>query len=273
MTYDSNDPRFTAYALGELDQAECAAVEAVLAESPEGRQAVEEIRAAAWLLTLELRKEQGPGLGTEQIEAIEAMLVKPVKPAKNGRSRWPVLALAASLLLGMAAVSVSWLLFLKGKAHERERLVALANEAPVILADAEEAGAAEPTARAPLASSAPVVAARLAETPSAETSDGTSHSYALRTAPAEKSSSLASAAGPAPLGAPAPGPAPASPAAPLSAAGAAEAAPPAEGTRDFAQTKSSSARASSAAGLKPGSNMDSYRRSNANPAKPAINAP
>ena len=42
-----DDPRLTAYALGELDDAERSAIEVLLAESPESRQFVEDIRATA----------------------------------------------------------------------------------------------------------------------------------------------------------------------------------------------------------------------------------
>ncbi len=44
MTYDPNDPRLTAFVLGELDPEETAAVETMLGESADCRQAVEEIR-------------------------------------------------------------------------------------------------------------------------------------------------------------------------------------------------------------------------------------
>ncbi len=40
MTFDPNDPRLTAYVLGELDPAECTEIEAMLETSAEGRQAV-----------------------------------------------------------------------------------------------------------------------------------------------------------------------------------------------------------------------------------------
>ena len=40
-----DDPRLTAYALGELDASERSAIEVLLSESPESRQFVEDIRA------------------------------------------------------------------------------------------------------------------------------------------------------------------------------------------------------------------------------------
>lgn len=51
MNLTPDDPKLTAYALGELDATEGAAVEAALARSPECRRAVEEIRALGGELT------------------------------------------------------------------------------------------------------------------------------------------------------------------------------------------------------------------------------
>ncbi len=58
MTFDPNDPRLTAYVLGELDPAERSEFEAMLEDSAEGRQAVEEIRRTIGWLTEQLREEQ-----------------------------------------------------------------------------------------------------------------------------------------------------------------------------------------------------------------------
>jgi len=52
-----DDPRLTAYALGELDPAECAEIEALLPASPAARAAVDDIRAAAQTLTAALERE------------------------------------------------------------------------------------------------------------------------------------------------------------------------------------------------------------------------
>ena len=60
MPFDPDDPRLTAYALGELDAADRAEVEALLADSPEARRFVEEIRATARLLTEQLHQEPAP---------------------------------------------------------------------------------------------------------------------------------------------------------------------------------------------------------------------
>ena len=57
MTCDPNDPRLTAFVLGELDPAEHAAVETMLGESADCRQAVEEIRLTVGWLTSQLHDE------------------------------------------------------------------------------------------------------------------------------------------------------------------------------------------------------------------------
>jgi Ca-activated chloride channel family protein len=97
MPLDPTDPRLTAFALGELDEAERATVEAELADSAEGRQFVDEIRATARLLTEQLRQEPSPGLAPAQHEAIEGRLRR--KPNGVLRFGLPLLAVAASLLL------------------------------------------------------------------------------------------------------------------------------------------------------------------------------
>ena len=116
MTFDSNDPRLTAYALGELDDAERSALETQLSGCPESRKYVEDVRDMARLLTDSFQNEQAatPGLTADQRQAIEATLTLSSEPVPAPvvvgqatpaakRTRWvPLgfLALAASLLVG-----------------------------------------------------------------------------------------------------------------------------------------------------------------------------
>ena len=58
MTFDPNDPRLTAFVLGELDPDETAAVEAMLGESADCRQAIEEIRLTVGWLASQLHDER-----------------------------------------------------------------------------------------------------------------------------------------------------------------------------------------------------------------------
>src|SRR5438128_377285 len=104
MPFDPDDPRLTAYALGELAEAELTEFEVQLADDPTARQAVEEIRATAQLLTDHLRREPTPGLAPAHHLVIEHRL----------RRRLPwrialgtlVLATAAAVLLAVVGPQV-----------------------------------------------------------------------------------------------------------------------------------------------------------------------
>ena len=72
MNIDKNDPRITAYALGELEGSEQAEVEALVQQDAELTRLVEEIRATAQLLKQELADEPMVGLTPEQRELVEA---------------------------------------------------------------------------------------------------------------------------------------------------------------------------------------------------------
>ena len=96
MTLEKNDPRLTAYALGELDDAERREVEALLAGDDVARQAVEEIRHLAGMLTDELAAEPAPELTPEQRQGV---LVAPAtRPARYTRL-WAALTAAAAILI------------------------------------------------------------------------------------------------------------------------------------------------------------------------------
>jgi Ca-activated chloride channel family protein len=74
MKMTTDDPKLTAYALGELDPADRLEVEALLAESAEARQAVEDIRQTAAQLEHELKTEPCPRLSDVQRERLESEL-------------------------------------------------------------------------------------------------------------------------------------------------------------------------------------------------------
>jgi hypothetical protein len=76
QAFNIDDPRLTAYALGELDGREFAAdraeIEALLARSVEAQRLVEEVRAAGVELRAELSAEVSPGLGETRRAAVLA---------------------------------------------------------------------------------------------------------------------------------------------------------------------------------------------------------
>ena len=107
MTFDPDDPRLTAYALGELDPAEAAAVDALLADHDEARRFVDDVRETARLLSEHLRSEPAPGLTPAHREAIEVGLqptvAAPSRLAPVFRRHPLALFAAAAGLAGLAA--------------------------------------------------------------------------------------------------------------------------------------------------------------------------
>jgi len=71
MKIDPNDPRLTAYALGELDDNERAEIEALIKNDNDAQREVETIRRATSKVTEKLQSEPCPRLNPEQLAAIE----------------------------------------------------------------------------------------------------------------------------------------------------------------------------------------------------------
>lgn len=99
MSVEPNDPRLTAYALGELDADEAKDFEAELDD--DARAEIEAIQHTAALLERELATEEGPGLDSDRRERIEAEMAKkpaprPI-PIRTKKSRGWIWAVAAAL--------------------------------------------------------------------------------------------------------------------------------------------------------------------------------
>ncbi len=77
MTCDPNDPRLTAFVLGELDSAEHAAVETMLGESADCRQTVEEIRMTVGWLTSRLHDESDSHVQPAELNHRALMAIAP----------------------------------------------------------------------------------------------------------------------------------------------------------------------------------------------------
>ncbi len=106
MKIDKNDPRWTAYALGETkDEKERAELEQILQESEEIRQMVEEIRRTADLLNDGLKYDLPDGLTEAQRDRIESQ--------GTIRTSWiwsrPVWALSGAAVMIILALSV-WMI-------------------------------------------------------------------------------------------------------------------------------------------------------------------
>jgi Ca-activated chloride channel family protein len=109
MNLDPDDPRLTAFALGELDATEYALVEAIVIESAECRSVVEEIRFTARLLSEQLQAEADAHAASMSVNhhAVADSLLKPPAPQPAPRQWWRprtmlLQAVAALLLVGIA---------------------------------------------------------------------------------------------------------------------------------------------------------------------------
>ncbi len=113
MKYDANDPKWTAYALGEIgDAQERAEIESILEESEEMRRLVDEIRGTADLLTEQLGTEPSPGLTEAQRNRIE-------KKANSFRS-WFAFRPAWAVACATAAVALVSFFVIKQLNHEQK---------------------------------------------------------------------------------------------------------------------------------------------------------
>lgn len=101
-----DDPRLSAYVLGELDESQRHEVERLLEHSPNARAEVEAIRETAALLHAELAAEPAVALTAEQRAAIEQEAARSPHAVKQSR-RWPKrLAVALSGLVTVAAAVI-----------------------------------------------------------------------------------------------------------------------------------------------------------------------
>jgi Ca-activated chloride channel family protein len=113
MIYDPNDPRLTAYVLGELDPAERDVIETMLADCPECRQAIEEIRLTTGWLTQHLHDEQAAHTARAELnnqESVPAIAQSLVAARPWWRRKRRLLASAAAIwLIGAAGLSAIFL--------------------------------------------------------------------------------------------------------------------------------------------------------------------
>ena len=115
MNIDSNDPRLTAFVLGELDSTEHAVIEANLVESAECREAVEEIRLTTRWLSEQLQEESrahGHSSATSALVVNHHNVAESILKAESPRRRWwglpatrmNLIAAALVVLVGLAVL-------------------------------------------------------------------------------------------------------------------------------------------------------------------------
>ena len=98
MSIDTNDPRLTSYALGEMSTRESTAFEAELATDPAALAEVEAIRSTAGAVQTELQTEDASALAPEQRAAITN-----AKPRRPIYQMWlPWATIAASIVVVVA---------------------------------------------------------------------------------------------------------------------------------------------------------------------------
>ena len=104
MKFDPDDPRLTAYALGELNEADRRAFKLQLKESKQGRGLIGEIRDTAALLSQELNNEPCPKLSEVNQMSIETELGGLRRKPKS--FPWVAVGVAASLLVAIGLYMV-----------------------------------------------------------------------------------------------------------------------------------------------------------------------
>jgi Ca-activated chloride channel family protein len=113
MIFEPDDPRLTAFALGELDPDSHGEIAELLASSDEARRHVEEIRRTASLLTEELRKENerlAPLMLSNHnlIEQVLEQSPQPTSPRTWWRKNLKTFSVAATLLMGATVGLATW---------------------------------------------------------------------------------------------------------------------------------------------------------------------
>jgi len=148
-----DEAKLTAYALNELDAAEMAEVENLIATNPEAKAWVEGVRQTAMLLEGELKMEECPSLTSEQARTIQ----KQLRVEKSGFWTWSWLPRFGLLEVGMVvatvAIMAAMLLPALSKSKNKARNVVKLNDARQRALEQEMAAAPKeiPAAPAPSA--------------------------------------------------------------------------------------------------------------------------
>jgi hypothetical protein len=111
MTTPINPEKLSAYAVGELDEAEARALEAQLADDPEAQALVEEFRGAAQHLQAAFESEPALRLDAPRREAVQQVAAQPRRKLHLLRGRWktlhPLVKAAAVVCCVLGAIMLS----------------------------------------------------------------------------------------------------------------------------------------------------------------------
>ncbi len=110
MSIDRNDPRWTAYVLGELDDHERAAFEREMESSPEAEEVLKEIRDTVGLLGEGYASEEQVYLSAEQRRTVELEAAPEITAGSRVISWAGGLAAAALVLMGLVSIMTPSLL-------------------------------------------------------------------------------------------------------------------------------------------------------------------
>ncbi|HEX7618199.1 MAG TPA: von Willebrand factor type A domain-containing protein [Verrucomicrobiae bacterium] len=170
MKITPDDPKLTAYALGELDKSERAAIEAELEKSAECRRAVEEIRETAAVLEKNLATEELPELAFAQQRKIENQLKESVGRSKT--SGWRFLLYGGMSAAAACLIATMLLPALSSSKHEAQQvalnsqrqLQELTKSVPPAPAGAMTPAPPEPTLKNPVVTPPVLVSGSIAPT-------------------------------------------------------------------------------------------------------------
>jgi len=128
MRIDRDDPRITAYIMGELDQVERQAFERELEQCAESRSHVEQMRQTAELLRAELGREASEPLTSAQRERVEAAAsaakTSPTAPRRFWTARRGVIVALSAAAAASLVVVVGGTMVMRASAPKRPAMVA-----------------------------------------------------------------------------------------------------------------------------------------------------
>ncbi len=148
MNINSNDPKWTAYVLGELSDVERADVERELESSAEAREIVDDIRMMTTMLKDEMANQPAVSLRPEQRAAI-VPLFQPVQKASFWRRHWVFSSLAAASAAAIVLVGVWTPSMLRSRQAANEATVYGLSRAGDESAHAQPSGSSKPDATLP----------------------------------------------------------------------------------------------------------------------------